>query len=109
MKAIVSVGILLAIASAVTAGPISKFDERPVIEEYSSRAKFEDVERCLDDLPGLGLAYVYRQPDRQDDVTLIWNPNMEVTSKRIDLHRTSAGTQVRSWLPAGRISGCAPR
>lgn len=99
-----------AIASPATAGPISKFDSKPPVADYPSAAKLEDIERCLIDIGDHGEAMVYRQPDRPDDVTVVWLlVGAGQVAGRIDLHRLPAGTRVRSWNPLRQAAACAPR
>lgn len=55
---------------------------------------------------------VYKQVDRPDDVMLVWMKIGEfygIPGARIDLHRTSNGTHIRSWMPAKQVISCAPK
>lgn len=91
-------------------GPFSKFDRKPPAAEYASPRKLEDIERCLIDMDGFIAPIVYRQPDRPDDVTLMWRGgSFAIALARIDLHRESGGTRIRSWLEARQVQDCAPQ
>jgi len=99
------------LASAATAGPLSKFESRRPVAEYVSSAALEEIERCLMDMDGQLYPEAIRQPDRPDDVILLW-PNGQqsgVAFARLDLHRVAGGTRVRSWMPARQALDCAPR
>ncbi len=97
-----------AVAGPATAqGPISKFDSRPPIADYVSSAKMEDIERCLIDMRNQPIPYVYRQPDRPDEVQLFWIVEVTVDA-RLDLRRVPTGTHVRSWMSAKQALACAP-
>ncbi|WP_294358481.1 hypothetical protein [uncultured Sphingomonas sp.] len=103
---------VLAAVTLSSAGPIAKFQSRPPLAEYDSAVQAGDVERCLIDLPQAPAPSVYRQPDRPDDVMLIWFKAPEVGGAilyRVDLHRTATGTHVRSWMPAKQVAECAPK
>ena len=92
------------------AGPISKFDDKAPEAELSSSKPLGDVERCLIDLSGIPAPNVYRQPDRPDDVTLLWLANGSFNGTaigRADLHRTPSGTRVRLWLKDKSAQACA--
>ncbi len=96
---------------SVAAGPISKFDQKSPVADYSTARRLEDVERCLIDMDGWLAPNVYSQPDRPDEVTLIWiagGPGAGRAAARIDLHRLPNGTSVKSWMPAKQVAECAP-
>lgn len=104
--------MMMAVIAALSAGPIAKFETRQPVAEYDTTTKLETVERCLIDLAQGPAPNVYRQPDRPDDVMLIWLKAPEVGGGvvyRLDLHRTSGGTHVRSWMPARQVFDCAPK
>jgi len=99
-------------ASAATGGPISKFDDRAPNAEFHSPRKMEDVERCLLDLDGQLAPQVYRQPDRPDDVLLVWlkaGTLAGITDGKVELHREGEGTKVRSYIRTSQLEACAPR
>jgi hypothetical protein len=90
---------------------MGKFEARALAADYRSPAKLEDIERCLLDMNGWLIPNVYRQPDRPDDVMLIWlggGAAAGIAAARIDLHRDLNGTHVRSWMPAKQALVCAP-
>jgi hypothetical protein len=100
------------VPALVAAGPISKFDSKPALADYVSAAKMEDIERCLIDMQGWLAPNVYAQPDRPDDVTMLWISGGDAAGKaaaRVQLHRVSGGTHVVSWMPAKQALDCAPR
>lgn len=103
-------GALIALPTlAFAAGPISKFDTKPPVGEYDTAQKLEDIERCLIDMDGWLAPNIYRQPDRPDDVTLVWISGgmpAGTAAARIDLKRTSSGTHVTSWMPAKQAAAC---
>lgn len=93
------------------AGPISKFDAKAPIADYVSTASLEQIERCLIDMDGWLAPNVYRQPDRSDQVTLLWIAGGSLNgtaAARVDLKREAMGTHVRSWMPAKQARACAP-
>jgi hypothetical protein len=101
--------LVLSMAGAANAGPISKFDDRKPVADYLSTAPLNDVERCLVDMDGWLLPYVYRQPDRPDEVRLMWTDSNGLTSARVDLRREGRGTRIRIWMKARQALDCAPR
>lgn len=112
--------IAIAIAIAVLAGstaahaeyedPISKFDNKPPKAEYVSPLGMFDIERCLIDLQ-YPVPNVYRQPDRPDDVMIVWSGQsiVGVANSRVDLKRVAGGTAVKSWVSLEKVSSCAPQ
>jgi hypothetical protein len=99
------------VAGAAAQGPISKFGEKAPVAEYRSASRLEDIERCLIDMEGWLAPNVYRQPDRPDQVTLLWIAGGMYAGKaaaRVDLVRDGAGTRVKSWMPAKQARACAP-
>lgn len=103
--------IILAIAfvaGPALAGPLSKFDRRPPVADYVSALRLEDIERCLSDMDNQPVPIAFRQPDRPDEVKLLWAAGSGVDS-RIDLRRDGAGTHVRSWMGAKQALNCAPK
>ena len=100
---LIPIGLFIA-SIAHADGPISKFDpEVPVIDLVTQKPIFE-IERCLIDLPGLPAPQVYRQPDKPDQVTLLYLVANK-TAGRIDLLRTASGTQIKGRR-MGRASRC---
>ena len=98
---------LVALTSTTAwAGPISKFDSRPIAYKALLGAKLEDVERCLIDVGKMGLANVFRQPDRPDHVTLTWSSGAGVATARVDLDRDQDGTRITSWLERKDLLPC---
>lgn len=95
---------------ALLEGQVAKFDDRRPIAEYETVARLEDVERCL--IRAVSPPQVYRQPDRPDDVTIVWTGvsiSAGNAAGRIDLSRRSGRTLVRSWMPEKMTLSCAPR
>lgn len=93
---------------ALAEGAISKFKPADVKAAYESAVKLEDAERCLIDLNGRFALTVYRQPDRPNHVTLLWNAGSGVSVARVDLDRTADGTHVQVWAFDKDAKGCAP-
>ena len=89
-------GVLLLVAAQD--GPLSKFEKiEPNLQTTSAKA-ISDVERCLIDLPGKRLPFVYRQEDRPGQTTIIWTLQGEGQAViRADLKRVATGTEVKGW------------
>lgn len=93
------------IATPAVAGPLSKFDGKPPSLTLSTATALPVVERCLVDAD---LApFVYRQPDRPDDVTLIWTIGNGVAISRVDLHQAAGATSVKAWNADKQAKKCA--
>lgn len=110
VRAAALASILFAVTSSIaSAGALSKFDKKAPTQNYISAAKIFDIERCLLDIEGRLAPVAYKQPDRPDDVTLLWpGPNWS-TAARVSLHRLSDDrTSVVAWLDWGSIRECAP-
>lgn len=104
--------MLILLIAALTSGPISKFDGRHAESEYDSPATAGEIERCLIDMSGMTLPQVYRQPDRPNIVTLIWQthgPLSASAANRVDLTTTATGTHVKGWFSKDDLEECAPR
>ena len=86
--------------SQVVAGPISKFDDKkPDLEMVSSVALF-DIERCLIDMDGWPVPFIYRQPDRLGELNILWVHNMK-TIARAHFVTTHEGVAVKIWNAVG--------
>lgn len=105
MRAIAA-AICVACASGSAAGPLSKFDDRKPELEITAPSKLEDIERCLINMDGWLAPIVYRQPDRPDDVSLLWLGPNGLASAKVELHRSGSGTSVKSWMPAKQVAAC---
>lgn len=93
---------------AAVAGPFSKYETRQLEHDYQSRAKIFDVERCIIDVDGWPPPLVFRQPDRPNQVTLIWTEDAGAGG-RLDLIQKEAMLQVRGWSRVPKaITTCAP-
>jgi hypothetical protein len=104
--------LLMTLLGAVEpSGQVAKFDSRKPTAEYIAAAKLEDVERCL--IRSGSPPQVYRQPDRVDDVSLVWTAggvSSGNAAARVDLHRVAAeSTKVTSWLSDSVVGPCARR
>lgn len=104
--------VVLAVCSGVIcgAGPLDGFFKGPG-EEHSSRAALGDIERCLIENSSAA-PLVYRQPDRPNVVTLIWEntftkPSIPVA--RIELVQGPDAVTVRSWKDGSKIVGKLPQ
>lgn len=93
------------IAAPAWAGPLSKFEEKTPELTTVSAVPIYDLERCLMDLDGWPLPMVIRQPDRPDEVTLVYYVNMTARG-RLDLRRTAAGTEVKAWEIGNQGRAC---
>lgn len=90
-------------------GQVAKFDGRKPDAVFVSKAKMEDVERCL--IRTGSPPQVYRQPDRTDDAMIVWmagGVSAGNAAGRVDLQRVDVGTRVTSWLPEKLVKACAP-
>lgn len=90
-------------------GQIGKFDDRAPDLEYASGKTMEDIERCL--IRQLSPPLSYRQPDRPDDVMLVWmagGVSAGNAAGRVDLHRSGSRTLVKAWLDRKYVTLCAP-
>jgi hypothetical protein len=94
------------IAAGAAAGPISKFDDTAPKLEYETSRSIWDVERCLIDADAA--PFIYRQPDRPNEETMIWTSPSGTAGIRIDLRASPGGTHVRSWRSLGYVKRCAP-
>lgn len=111
LKKIIMLSAIALIPLQVVAGTNSKFDEqKPLIEQVSTLPLF-DLERCLidmDDYPG---AFVYRQPDRPDEVNILWVwTESRFTIARAHLKVVNGAVAVRIWvkgnLPRKQFRSC---
>jgi hypothetical protein len=99
-KIIILFSIALMPLQAV-AGPISKFDEKkPDIEQVSTVPLF-DLERCFIDMDGYAGAFVYRQPDKPEEVNILWVVQ-GFTIGRAHLKVVDGGVAVRVWNFTGK-------
>ncbi|WP_271300631.1 hypothetical protein [Sphingomonas sp. CV7422] len=88
-------------------GPISKFSTRSPDAVVTSARAMGDVERCLIDADGRLPPNVYRQPDRPDEVTLLWLGPNGLAQARADIHREQTGSKVTSWGVGKAARTCA--
>lgn len=95
----------------LAAGPISKWEAKAPDLDFNSTSQMFDIERCLIDTEKTSAPYVYRQPDRPDETTIIYTGPYGVAGARIDLRKTQAGTHVRAWKPphSDAVTRCAPK
>jgi hypothetical protein len=98
--------LILLLPSQVSAGPISKFDGKIPKIDIVSQIPISDIERCLIDLDGHPAPQVYRQPDRPDQVRLLWQVRWD-TVDRADLSSTTGGTSVKIWVGSNQMRSCA--
>ena len=100
-KKIIMLSAIALIPLQALAGPISKFDDKkPLIEQVSTVPLF-DLERCLIDMSEYAGAFVYRQPDRPDEVNILW-VIQSVTMARVHLKVVDGGVAVRVWNWTGK-------
>ena len=60
-----------------------------------------DIERCLTDMDGWPVPYVYRQPDRVNEINILWVVIDGKTAARAHLLKSDTGVIVRIWGAAG--------
>ena len=92
---------LLYLANAANAGPISKFESKKPDFEAVSRIALFDIERCLTDMDGWPVPYIYRQPDRPNEINMLWVITNGSTAARAHLLQSDTGVTVRIWNAAG--------
>lgn len=92
------------------AGPISKWDDKRVEDDFQSEARLNDIERCLIDLDGILAPYVYRQPDRPDVVTILYVAgNSGIAAGKVVIESSGNRSRVRVWGANWKgIRRCAP-
>lgn len=101
--------MLVALMLFAASSQVGKFDDRPAELDYASARPMEDIERCL--IRQLSPPQVYRQPDRPDDVMLVWlaaGVSAGNAAGRVDLHRQGKITRVKAWLDRKYVAQCAP-
>ena len=112
MRFVIAIAALVSAQSAISAGPLSKFSERSPVGDYISSRSLEDIERCLIDMDGWLAPNVYRQPDKPNEVKILWisgGMSAGLSAARVDLTKTpDGGTRVISWMPAKQAKACAP-
>lgn len=96
---------LLVLSGPVSAGPLSKFEDREPVLRTVSPVALHDLERCLIDMDGWPLPMVIRQPDRPDRVTLVYYIQNR-TMGRIDLAAVAGGTSVVAWEIGNQGRSC---
>ena len=97
--------LLLIAASALT-----KWDTRVPKLDYISKANIYDAERCLINTDEMNLAFVYRQPDRPNNVTLTWVGSTMNTRARVDMTQKGESLHVIGWVNTSEfLEECAPR
>lgn len=103
--------MLSLLLAAQASGAVAKFEAKPPVADYESPVKMEAIERCLIRMDAGAPPLVYKQADRPDDAMFVWMKVGEfygIPGARLDLHRTTTGTHVRSWMPAKQVAECAP-
>ncbi|WP_294191122.1 hypothetical protein [uncultured Sphingomonas sp.] len=91
-------------------GQVDKFETRSADLDYASASSLGDIERCL--IRVAAPPQVYRQPDRPDDVTIVWagvSVSAGNASARVDLRRNNGATQVPAWGLQKQVLSCAPK
>lgn len=109
LKKIIMLSVIALIPLQALAGPISKFDEQKPVTEQISTVPLFDLERCLIDMDSYAGAFVYRQPDRPEEVNIIWVV-MDFTIARAHLKVVDGAVAVRIWvkgnLPRKQFRSC---
>jgi hypothetical protein len=97
-------------ALGIAAGPLSKFDGRQPEARLQSSKPIGDIERCLIDLSGVPAPQVYRQPDRPDEVTILWigtGPMNGPAIGKAELKKVGGVVNVTLWLKDKSARECA--
>lgn len=99
--------ILMAIGQDAGAGQLSGFERKAPDIESSVGRNIWDIERCMIDAKDFPYPppSVYAQPDRPDQVTLIWQFQGKAL-RRIDLTKSENGTRVKAWHPSPEARSC---
>ena len=101
MKFIILIAAIFLNSAVIAAGPISKFEEKTPDVETTSSISIYDIERCLTDLDGWPVPFIYRQPDRPDETNILWVSTYGQTMARAHLKKVDSGVAVRIWKAAG--------
>lgn len=56
-----------------------------------------DVERCVIDTDNIGKPWVYRQPDRPNDVMLVWESSDFGNATVLEMHKEGGTTTMKFW------------
>jgi hypothetical protein len=99
---IVMIGALLLSGAQ---GPLSKFLPADA-SKFASARSVSEVERCLIDAPGRFAPKVYRQVDRLEASTILWDNGAGVSIFRVDLVAAQGGTQVTAWKSDSQVKAC---
>lgn len=60
-------------ATPLIASDIGTLRQKPVEFTYTSSKSMFDIERCAVEIDSTGLPFVYRQPDRPNEVMIAWS------------------------------------
>lgn len=56
-----------------------------------------DIERCVIDTDNIGKPWVYRQPDRPNDVMLVWESSDLGNATVLEMHKQNSTTSMKFW------------
>lgn len=56
-----------------------------------------DVERCIIDVDNIGKPWVYRQPDRPNDVMLVWESTDFGDATVLEMRKEGNSTSLKFW------------
>lgn len=96
---IITLLIAMLFVAPASAFDLGKIRNLPPDDTVNSKLNMFDIERCMIDVDAASVASVYRQPDRPNEVTLVWFTAIMVTMVAND-----EGTYVeaRFQSPGGR-------
>lgn len=96
MRRYQTAALLLLVASPVLADDIGGVSAKP--PEFTAEVQMNlfDVERCVIDTDNIGKPWVYRQPDRPEDVMLVWESSDLGAATVLEM-RGLQNIQIKFW------------
>jgi hypothetical protein len=72
---------------------------RKKVPEFSATVPMNmfDIERCVIDTDNIGKPWVYRQPDRPNDVMLVWESSDFGNATVLEMHKDGNTTTMKFW------------
>lgn len=89
--------IVLLIFSSAQAADIGGVRAKPAEFTASVVLNSFDVERCIINRDSIGIPIIYRQPDRPDDVTFVWQSSDFGNVTVLEMHRQSGVVEMKFW------------
>lgn len=95
--AIAAFGAAFLFSSVVNADGIGSVRKKPPEFAVTVALNLFDIERCVIDTDNIGKPWVYRQPDRPDDVMLVWESSDLGAATVLEMHRDGNSTTMKFW------------